>query len=260
MKKRSKISPDKQFPRLLEVIRLEECTSTNDYIKERIASLRDKIPVLVTAEHQTKGRGRGDRVWHSFPGKGLYSSFLFRFSIDAKINFLSLAAGIAVAEAIEVLAGIDINLKWPNDIESRGKKTGGILIENLIGKDHIDSIIGIGINIQGSPGKLNEELSGSATSVFEIAGKIFKIEDMNVSVSKHLLYWINVLKEGNTDNIKKKYTHYMKHRTGDKIEFHQSGKYIKGIFSGLDNSGGIIISQSNGIKEVFYSGEILTPA
>ena len=258
MKKQSKTSPEKIFSPILKVIRLKECTSTNDYIKDNIESFRGKSPVLITAEHQTKGRGRGNRTWHSLPGKGLYSSFLFRFNIETKMNFLSLAAGISVAESIKFLTGVSIKLKWPNDIEYQGKKIGGILIENFIGRDHIDSTIGIGLNINDSPGKIIKKLSGSATSVFEITGKHFKIDDMNIVVSNHLLSWINVLKKGNADNIREEYSHAALHKTGDKIEFHQSGKYIKGIFSGLDNSGGIIIRKNDGIKEVFYSGEILT--
>ncbi|MEN8153105.1 MAG: biotin--[acetyl-CoA-carboxylase] ligase [Acidobacteriota bacterium] len=258
MKKPSKISPDKHFPPILKVVRLKECTSTNDYIKENITALENKSPLLVTAENQTKGKGRENRKWHSFPGKGLYSSFLFRFPIETKINFLSLAAGIAAAESINSLTGISPELKWPNDIEFRGKKIGGILIENLIGKDFINSISGIGINISCSRNDFPAELSGSAISILEITGKKFALKNMNIKLSSSLLRWVTKLREGETETIMKKYSGYMKHKKGDEVTFHQTGENIKGHFAGLDKTGGIIIRLSNGKLETFYSGEIST--
>lgn len=111
------------------------------------------------ADEQTAGRGRGGHSWHSAPGEGLYVSALFapRMEATAAIQ-LSLVAGLAAQEAIESVAGITVDLRWPNDLvtygQERSRKLGGVLVETALAAPGPQNrsqlrhaVIGIGINV-----------------------------------------------------------------------------------------------------------------
>lgn len=104
----------------------------------------------VLAETQSAGRGRRGRVWLSPPGLNVYLSCLKRFDRGfSALAGLSLAVGVAVAEALADL-GIDgAGLKWPNDVLAGGAKLAGVLVE-LSGEAQGPSaaIIGIGLNVR----------------------------------------------------------------------------------------------------------------
>ena len=111
--------------------------SGNDYVKSKTL-----CPFVVLCEQQTAGRGRYGRSWQSAFGAGLYLSALFPLADFQDVGGLSLAVGVMVARFVTKL-GLDICLKWPNDLlDKQGKKLGGILIEIQDGY----VIAGIGIN------------------------------------------------------------------------------------------------------------------
>jgi len=101
------------------------------------------------ADEQLAGRGRGGHNWHSTAGEGLYVSVLLRPEIPAvRLPLLPLAAGLAAAEAVRVVAGLTIDLRWPNDILIGPRKAGGILVESKIeGQMAGFAVVGIGINV-----------------------------------------------------------------------------------------------------------------
>lgn len=101
------------------------------------------------ADEQLAGRGRDDHDWISVAGEGLYVSVLLRPQIPASRRaLLSLATGLAAAEAIRGVSGLDVDLRWPNDLLIGPRKTGGILVEaNLESKSLPYAVVGIGINV-----------------------------------------------------------------------------------------------------------------
>jgi BirA family biotin operon repressor/biotin-[acetyl-CoA-carboxylase] ligase len=99
---------------------------------------------VVVADHQTAGRGRAGREWHTPPGRALTFSALLR-SIDAlQAPLMSLAAGLAVARAIAAV-DLDPRLKWPNDVLLDNKKVCGVLGELSPSGEYI--VVGIGVNV-----------------------------------------------------------------------------------------------------------------
>ncbi len=120
-----------------------------DSTMDEVARLSDggaKEGTVVVAEVQTAGRGRFGRTWVS-PEGNLWVSILLRPSLDS-LRWLSVLAGIAAARAIASAAGLEVTLKWPNDVRIRGRKVGGVLVENsLSGSEVRHAIIGIGINV-----------------------------------------------------------------------------------------------------------------
>lgn len=133
---------------------LPEIDSTNAELMRRLrAGVED--PVLLIAEHQTAGRGRMARPWHSSPGAaGSAGPGTLMLSLGLPLapkdwSGLSLAVGWSLANSLHP----EIRLKWPNDLWWQGRKLAGILIETantrqaaLAGSRYV--VIGIGLNIQ----------------------------------------------------------------------------------------------------------------
>jgi BirA family transcriptional regulator, biotin operon repressor / biotin---[acetyl-CoA-carboxylase] ligase len=122
------------------------CDSTNDVLLERAEAGAPGGTVVIT-ETQTAGRGRRGRQWLSAPGDSLTFSLLWRFAPGTSPAGLSLACGLALAEAIEKVGAGRTALKWPNDLLHGEKKLAGILIELLPGASHV-AVIGIGLNLR----------------------------------------------------------------------------------------------------------------
>ena len=114
----------------------------------------------MTAETQTAGRGRRGRVWKDTPGASVLMSIILRTSLPAaRVATLSIAAGVAVAEALRDVAGVDARLKWPNDALVDGRKIAGVLLER-----HGEAVIlGIGINVTRDA--VPADLDALATSI-----------------------------------------------------------------------------------------------
>ena len=119
-----------------------EVDSTNRLAAELVrAGAGDGL--VVGADHQTAGRGRRGRTWESRPGSSLLVSVVLR----PVPELVTLAVGVAAAEACEAVAGVPVRLKWPNDVMGAGGKLGGILCE-LVG-DAV--VVGLGLNLSWAP-------------------------------------------------------------------------------------------------------------
>ncbi len=126
---------------------LDTVDSTNGYLTGRRPP-RAGLGIACIAEQQTAGRGRRGRSWVSPFGANLYLSLLWQFELPAvALAGLSLAAGVAVAQALRRLGVAQAELKWPNDLLWRGRKLGGILVE-LAGEADgpTRAIVGVGVN------------------------------------------------------------------------------------------------------------------
>jgi BirA family transcriptional regulator, biotin operon repressor / biotin---[acetyl-CoA-carboxylase] ligase len=109
------------------LIRLERAGSTMDVLHE-LAQEGAPAGAAVVAVEQAGGRGSRGRVWAS-PRGGLWLSVLFRPGAVPGLELLSLRAGLAVAQALELLGAPTVGLKWPNDLMLGDRKLGGILCE-----------------------------------------------------------------------------------------------------------------------------------
>jgi len=128
---------------------------------------------LVLARQQTAGRGRLGRQWVSPSDSGIYASFLPRPEAESiqNLSTITLAVGVAVAKAVRTTAGIDIGLKWVNDLVVDGRKLGGILCEMPASKTGKALVIGIGINVRFHENELPDELKEKMTWLEKITGQ-----------------------------------------------------------------------------------------
>jgi BirA family biotin operon repressor/biotin-[acetyl-CoA-carboxylase] ligase len=130
---------------------------------------------VVLADHQTAGRGRRGRSWSDEPGSSLLVSILLRPRLPLpRLPLLSYAAAVAVAEALEAVAGLRPSLKWPNDVLVRGRKIAGILLESRLSPAAPTVVVGIGVNL--TQRRFPPELEGHATSVALETGRAVERE------------------------------------------------------------------------------------
>jgi BirA family biotin operon repressor/biotin-[acetyl-CoA-carboxylase] ligase len=133
-----------------KIIHIDETDSTNSWLRKGLTTdEQSDANMVVWAEYQTAGRGCGTNRWESERGKNLtFSVAIHPKELPATQQFhISMAVSLAICEALEQYIG-DVSIKWPNDIYWRNGKIGGILIENTLkGSSIMESIIGVGLNV-----------------------------------------------------------------------------------------------------------------
>ena len=152
---------------------LAETESTNALAKQRAA---EGAPhgLLVTADHQTNGRGRLQRPWHSPPGRNLYISLLLRPSVaPPRVPQLAIVVALALCEALaEQLPIVPVRIKWPNDLWVGQRKLCGILCEMEAEMGAVHHIVaGVGLNVNMTADDFPPELRETATSLRLAAGR-----------------------------------------------------------------------------------------
>jgi BirA family biotin operon repressor/biotin-[acetyl-CoA-carboxylase] ligase len=152
--------------------------STNDIASELAASGAPE-GTLITAETQTKGRGRLGRNWYSPPGTGIYLSVILRPRLSPdKAPGLSVMTALALADTLSFYCPGEVRVKWPNDVLINGRKAAGILTELTAERNKINHVIvGIGINVNHGSGHFPVELRPAATSLRrELKRKVKRVE------------------------------------------------------------------------------------
>ncbi|MDD4772654.1 MAG: biotin--[acetyl-CoA-carboxylase] ligase [Eubacteriales bacterium] len=221
-----------------------ELPSTNTFLM-RLAS-RDSSALLYTAViagTQTAGRGRFTRSFYS-PGGGLYISVLL--PCPPGNNNLTLAAGVAAAEAIEETAGIPIRLKWVNDLICGGKKIGGILCESSADTAGVRyAVCGIGINLARVT--FTGDIADTAISVEAMGGQT-QPEELAAALLNRI--------DAHTENPEGVLTLYRKRMayTGEHIAFAGAQKG-EGTVLGIDDDGRLLVRTGAGITAL-NAGEI----
>ncbi len=139
---------------------LESTTSTNDVAWQFLAG-PDADGLAVLADHQSAGRGRHRRFWHSPRGASLLCSVALIENAPAWTGSqLALLAGIAACDAIRLTTDIVPSIKWPNDLLVRDRKVGGVLVESEMRADATALVVGVGINCLQQATHLPDDASG----------------------------------------------------------------------------------------------------
>lgn len=152
-----------------------QCRLVDGWQVHEFASLPSTNPVAgalpiwhaVRADVQTDGRGRTGRVWVSDTGGLWLSCVLPAPGPRKKWSILPLGAGWAIIEALQPLGGINLRLRWPNDVLLDRKKLAGILVEQFRPET---AVIGVGINIANQPATLDPSLRDRTIAVNQLAG------------------------------------------------------------------------------------------
>ena len=209
------------------------------------------------ADEQTAGRGRGAHSWQSPPGSGLYASVLLRPRVaPADVLWLSLAAGLAVREAIREVASLEADLRWPNDLLLGPKKFCGILTElnaEVTRVRHL--VVGIGINVHQE--RFPEELSRQATSLYIETGKHWPRQELLVALLTALRRETLAVESGNlasaTQSILSRLEQSSTWIRGKRVQVDEAGGY-SGVTAGLDARGFLLVETAEGPRTVLSGG------
>jgi BirA family transcriptional regulator, biotin operon repressor / biotin---[acetyl-CoA-carboxylase] ligase len=162
-----------------------ETGSTNRDLLERAAAGAPEGLVAVT-DHQTAGRGTRGRSWFDPPGGSLLVSVLLRPGLPpSRLHLLTMAFGVAAVEACHEVAGVDVGLKWPNDLLVADRKLAGILAESQATGPDIDAVVvGMGMNVNW-PEAVPVELAEAAVALNQVAGHDVERIDLLVALLGH---------------------------------------------------------------------------
>ncbi|MEX0168682.1 biotin--[acetyl-CoA-carboxylase] ligase [Streptomyces sp. LMG1-1-1.1] len=156
--RRALVTPDGPWTSL-------DVVTTTGSTNSDLAARADELPegAVLVAEEQTSGRGRLDRSWTAPARSGLFLSVLLKPEVPVhRWGWLPLLTGVAAATGLAKAAGVDMSLKWPNDllvsVAGEERKTGGILAERA-GEDGI--VVGLGINVTLRADELPVPTAGS---------------------------------------------------------------------------------------------------
>lgn len=231
--------------------------STNTCASSMIAAQMPASGTVIVADRQTGGRGRLGRRWISPGGVNVYMSMILRPEIEPRhAPFLTMLAAVAAASAVSRVSGLDVQLKWPNDLMVRGKKVGGILTEVRSEPDRITSaIIGIGINVNMAAGDFPDEISETATSLFIAGGRHHSRSRIISEVLNDVEYTYREFLQKGRGYLLQQWRH-RNCTLGRKVKVVTGNETVKGLAMDIDGDGMLIVRMAGGSTKKISAGDV----
>lgn len=212
-------------------------------------------PQALLAEHQSAGRGRHGRAWHSPFGTNLYLSLAWSFAQwPTALTALPLATGVATAGALAELDLPELRLKWPNDLWCRGTKLGGILIEQrgeAGGACRV--VIGLGLNV-AMRSATTAHIGQPWTSLAEALGRS---PSRNALAARILAAWVGMLERFATEGFAPfepgfRALDLLRNRA---VMLQLAEGELAGIARGVDESGALLVDAGETRRRIL-SGDV----
>ncbi len=251
------------------VIFFNRTGSTND-VAASLATAGGAEGAIVIADEQTAGRGRRGRAWFSPAGSGLYVSIVLapsraRCDPQRATLLVTLAAGVALSEAIEAQTGLRPDIKWPNDLLIGRRKLSGILAEGIAAaRPHgrpPDSIadlaaavvLGFGINV--GPMAYPPELSDRATSLETELGRAIDRGALCVETLAAVARRYRDLLDGRFDAILDAWRERAPGSRGARVTWQAPDGSRSGTTDGIDDRGALLVRSGDTVERI-VSGEL----
>ena len=183
--------------------KLDEISSTNDWLMTRISNQKFHEGTVVFASVQTNGKGQRGSQWFSQPYKSLTFSVLLKPSFLSPIHAfdLSICVALALSDSLNKLRS-GFKIKWPNDIYFEDKKIAGVLIENQMNRSvYQNAVVGIGLNVN----QLHFDELSNAISLKQIIGIEFPVEKVMEHICESLEARYLILRSGHFKDLKNAY-------------------------------------------------------
>lgn len=238
----SRLSKNLIYP--CDIFLFNEIDSTNTFLKEFL-KVNDSKNILVIAKKQTSGKGQYGKSFFS-PENGLYFSIsLNPISNICNLNLITMAAAVAVIEAIKKTANLQCEIKWVNDIIYKNKKIAGILTETTITGNSITGIIlGFGINISPPKTDFPMEFTKRVGTLFnECVDSSLYIELITEILNSFWGYYSNL-------NKKEYMPKYKLHSIimNKTISFSKNGTLHIGKVISIDDNGQLVVLKNQGTE------------
>ena len=240
----------------LEIRYFPETDSTN-LQATKFGESGAKEGLVVIADQQSQGKGRLGRKWFSPPKVNLYASILLRPRIlpfeAPQLTFLS---AVGICRAIEQLTDLSPKVKWPNDITLHGKKVAGLLKGMNWETDQVNFVVlGMGVNLNMTPGQFPKQLAYPATSLaIELGHSVCRIaftrallHHVDLLYSDYLLHGISTVRKAWTERCD---------WVGRGVEVDCHNQTITGVVQGLGNDGALLVATKDGIVEEVLAGDV----
>jgi BirA family biotin operon repressor/biotin-[acetyl-CoA-carboxylase] ligase len=230
--------------------------STN-YLAFNLAGEDAPEGTVIIADHQTRGRGRMQRVWLSPPTVNLYISLILRPVLAPAFSPpLTIMAGVAVADLLTVYYQQQVQLKWPNDVLINKKKVCGILTEIKTTGNKVEFvIIGIGININMQKNDFSPSLVPIATSLQIETGKPIDRVELTVRLLERVgVFYQSLLTEG-MKPLRELWLSYAQ-LLEKLVEVTFGEEMYRGMVIGMDDAGALIIRTEKGEQRRVIAGDV----
>jgi BirA family transcriptional regulator, biotin operon repressor / biotin---[acetyl-CoA-carboxylase] ligase len=211
---------------------------------------------VVLAEEQTAGRGRAGRAWLSERAAGIYVTLLLRPRLaPVQAPLLTMMAGLSVHAAAEAVTGLNVDLKWPNDLLIGGKKAGGILTEMHAEPSQVRFVIvGIGLNVNQE--KFPGELASIATSLRMESGKRHSRMELLVRLLREFESDYNrFLREG-VSGVVERFETVSSYARGKRVRVSNGSESYVGTTAGLGPEGLLQVEREDGRLMTVIAGDV----
>ena len=215
------------------IIWFSDIGSTND-VANVLAERGAEEGTVVAADVQHAGRGRRGRDWASPAGAGIYASVVLR-PHPRIAPLLTIAAGVAIGDGIAAATGLQVQLKWPNDVYADGRKLAGILAESS--GSHV--VLGFGINVL--PAAYPPDVAARATSIEREVGRPV---DRGLVLAECLAaLWTRrtQLMVGESATVLNDWRARAAATFGRSVEWERDGTVERGVVEGIDDAGALVV-------------------
>ena len=235
----------------MTIIKLDAIDSTNSFLKKLNSSQSVADFTVVTAQHQTHGRGQMGASWQSENSKNLICSvFVDVSAYQIQHHFyLSIATALAVKATLQAFSIPQLHVKWPNDILSHHQKICGILIENVMKAGVIEaSVIGIGLNVNQTVFK---DLP-HASSMRNLTGRVFNLDEVLGVVIAQMKSYFTLLKAQEYQVLKTAYTSCLFRKNKPSTFKNAKGELFSGFIKTVSDTGELqVLLEDNIAVHVF---------
>lgn len=235
-------------------IHLDQVDSTNTWAKDNYKNFDLNQVTRITADAQTKGRGRFKRIWVSPKGVNIYLTYFF--TVDkgkVDLNNLAQILSLSIAKLLDK-EGLKPQIKWPNDVLINEKKIAGILCETVDLGEKFGVILGTGINVNMSQDLL-DSIDQPATSLLAETGKEHTKNDLIKTLEEFFLSDYTLYFQEGFNPFYKSYEALLTHK-GMPITLKQNGDSILGTLHSLNPDGRLNILLPSGEIKTLSSGDI----
>ena len=231
------------------IVHLLEVDSTNRYVRDEAAALWQNRGIsdfaVVTAGHQTAGRGQRGNTWNSNAGENMLFSILVRPGETLEVSkqfLLSQAVALSIHDAMKCY-GIDTQLKWPNDIYASNRKLAGILLElDYSGAFVEQAIIGIGLNV-------NQEnfppMDRVPVSMKMLRERDFILDDVLATILDLFEHYYTEMRLGNRDAIAAEYKRVLLGMNKRRTFIDGVGRF-DAVIQDIESDGHLILKRNDG--------------
>lgn len=247
-----------RWANLANVAIFGEVRSTNDVaralVERMIAEDSEILPTAIVARRQTAGKGRQGRSWESSGVRPLAVSLIVPWPEGPDRVKVPMSWGVRIARGLAAGFGVDVRLKWPNDLLCGRRKVGGLLAEARSGPEgSAYVVVGLGLNVDASREELDKAGLTGATSLAAEGAAAERLE--GEAPLRALLAILDAGLAEEIEDLPAAFDSVSAHRPGDRIAVHDGSTVVAGAYAGVTPEGFLRLASGEGV-EVVLSGDV----